>query len=302
VEKVKLESRESLLNWYDATNKSYYGLKGPVDTLVSKPVVMGGKPGQEASDGWEFHFNRLGRLILKIRLSNEAEFKTTYAYSEDNLLSNISSFIDGKLWRTSSFIYEGGKLQRVDFIDRKSGEKYSMRNSRQKTSNGWFEIQTPVEKIDLPDYTQYLHDGSMVWSNKGDINNGLGELFYLRTVDSVTSSSVVDQGTENMAGRGGYRYQYNNSGQLKAVESYNAHNNRLFHTTSYVYDKLQLLSSEQKKVVDSSPFSQAIDERVDYRYQEIDHYGNWLARTLNYKSKFESSSFLEKRSIVYYRE
>ena len=297
---VIYEPRESLLSWHDATHKSYYGLRGPVKTLTTEPVAVSEMPDQIANDGWELGFNKAGRLIHKKRNSEESVFETTYAYSENNKLKYVSTTLDGKLWRTSSFIYENGRLVRVDFIDQQSGDKFSMLNDRQSTHDGWFEIQSPVEKTELPSYTEYKGDGRLVWSNKGDIANGLGELFYLRTVDNVTSSSVAHQGTEKMVGRGGYRYHYDKNGLLESVESYSAHNNRLFHTTSYQYDELWQLSSEEKRVTGSSPFNQAIDERVDYQYLKIDRYGNWLERKLDYQSRFQSIGYIEKRAISYY--
>ena len=126
-------------------------------------------------------------------------------------------------------------------------------------------------------------------------------MFFIRTVDAVTSSSVVNQNTDHMAGRGGYRYHYYDGGLLKMVESYNAHDNRLFHVTNYKYDDLQLLVEENRTVKGTSVFNEAIPETVKYDYHAIDSYGNWLDRTLRYSSKHQQQSYKERRHITYYK-
>lgn len=298
---IKFESRDSLLWWHDETYKSYYGLKGPVEHVVIHPVRA--SSGELTNDGWELWFNKQGRLMRKQRLSatSEPEFETIYLYNkEDQTLSRIMSHLEKKLWRSSDYIYDAGKLVRVEYRDNTNNERFRVKHSRQETNNGWFEIQMPVEKIEMPRYSKFGKGGELVWNNKGDINNGLGEMYFIRTVDGVTSSSVVHQNTEMMSGRGGYRYHHYENGLLKSVESYNAHNNRLFHVTDYKYDDLQLLVEESRQVKDSSVFNQVIPEQVKYDYHAIDSYGNWLKRTLRYSSKHQQKSYDQERSITYY--
>lgn len=103
-----------------------------------------------------------------------------------------------------------------------------------------------------------------------------------------------------MEERGGYKYVYQKNGLLKAVESYNAHKNRLFHKTSYNYNDLALVISEHRKVLDSSPFNKAVEEKVSYDYLEIDKHGNWLKRKLIVKTEFQQQTYLETRKISYY--
>lgn len=300
---IEFEVRDSLMGWYDETYKSYYGLKGPVKHVVINPVRA--SSGELANDGWELWFNKQGRLMRKQRLSaeSEPEFETIYSYNkETQALTRVVSHLDKKLWRSSDYVYDDGQLVRVDYRDNTNNERFRVKRSRQNTINGWFDIQAPVEKIEMPRYSEFKNGGELVWSNKGDINNGLGEMFFIRTVDGVTSSSVVNQNTDKMAGRGGYRYRYFENGLLQSVESYNAHNNRLFHVTGYKYDELWMLVEENKQVKDSSVFNQVIPERVSYDYHSIDSYGNWLQRTLRYSSKFQQQSYDEKRNVTYYKE
>ncbi|MCI0507683.1 MAG: hypothetical protein L0Z73_16450 [Gammaproteobacteria bacterium] len=302
-ENISFESRGSLLQWHDETHKSYYGLKGPVEQLVIHPVPAGA--GEIASDGWSLWFNPQGRLTRKQRLAakSEPEFATVYEYNEsDQTLARVVSLLDKKAWRSSDYIYENGELIRVDYRDHTNNDTFRVKRSRQTTLNGWYDIQSPVEKIELPGYAGFSQQGELVWSNKGDINNGLGEMYFIRTVDGVTSSSVVNQDTQEMAGLGGYRYHYYDNGLLKAVESYNAHNNRLFHVTGYRYDELWLLLEENREVRDSSIFNQAIPEQVKYDYQLVDSHGNWLHRTLYYSSRFQKQAYEEKRTISYFNE
>jgi len=297
---VVMESRNSLLNWHDVTHKSYFGLKGSVKTLIIKPVVLAENGGQVVSDGWKIHFNSVGRVERKIKLNDPVQFKTEYTYSENGILNLVASYDGKKLWRTSKFIYDEGELVRIDFEDKKSRDQQSIKVDKQKVKDGWIEIQKSISTPGLPMYSQFLNDNSLVWNNRGDINNGLGELYYIRTVDGVTSSSVVNNGTVYMQGRGGYRYVYSKEGMLKAVESYNAHANRLFHRTSYQYDDLGLLISEKREVTDSSPFNEAVNESVKYQYLAIDKKGNWLKRKLTIKSKFQSQEYIESRELIYY--
>ena len=298
---IKFESRDSLLWWHDETYKSYYGLKGPVEHVVIHPVRA--SSGELTNDGWELWFNKQGRLMRKQRFSAtpEPEFETIYLYNkEDQTLSRIMSQIEKKLWRSSDYIYKNGQLVRVEYRDNTNNEHFRVKRSKQNTRHGWFDIQMPVEKIEMPRYSEFRKSGELVWSNKGDINNGLGEMFFIRTVDGVTSSSVVNQNTEQMSGRGGYRYRYYDSGLLKVVESYNAHNNRLFHVTNYKYDDLQLLVEESREVKDSSVFDQVIPEKVKYQYLSIDSHGNWLKRVLRYSTKYQQQFYNEKRDISYF--
>ena len=299
---VKLEPRSSLLLWYDVTHKSYYGLKGAVKRLVVEPAKMVGDSGQEVSDEWEYLFSQSGRLTSKFGLGDGADFKTLYSYTGQGQLSSVASYKDNMLWRTSEFIYNNGQLVKVQLSDKQTNEQNMTKVSRQTVTDGWFEIQKPVTTPGLPAYSQFLKDDSLVWSNRGDINNGLGELYYLRTVDGVTSSSVANNGTVNMQGRGGYRYLYRKDGLLQSVESYNAHANRLFHKTTYEYNDLTLLMSEKREVRDTSPFNQATDETVAYEYQQIDDHGNWLKRKLTVKSGFQTQIFSESRKIEYYQD
>lgn len=299
-DKIKFESRSSLLQWYDVTHKSYYGLKGAVKRLVVRPATLKSDSDQEVSDEWEYLFSENGRLNSKFGLGDGIDFKTLYSYSGQGLLSNVASYKDNKLWRSSEFIHQDGLLIKIQFSDKITNEQNTAKVSRQIVADGWFEIQKPVMTPGLPAYTQYLTDGTLVWSNRGDINNGLGELYYLRTVDSVTSSSVADRDTASMQGRGGYRYVYREDGLLQAVESYNAHANRLFHRTTYEYNDLALLLSEKREVKDTSPFNQATNEYVIYKYQQIDDRGNWLKRKLTVKSGFQTQIFIEARKIEYY--
>jgi len=300
-QKIALEPRASLLMWHDVTHKSYYGLKGPVKLLVIKPVVLTSESDQVVSDEWEIGFNPRGRVTSKLKRSDGVTLKTLYSYSEQGDLTFVASYEGEKLWRTSGFVYENGELIRIDFSDKKSGEQQTVKVSRQAVTDGWIEIQKPITSPGLPMYSQFLNDNALIWSNRGDINNGLDELYYIRTVDSVTSSSVENTGTVYMQGRGGYRYVYQQDGLLKAVESYNAHANRLFHRTSYRYSDLALLVSEKREVTDTSPFSQAIDESVDYHYSTVDKFGNWTRRTLTVTSKFQTQKFLESREISYFQ-
>ena len=297
---IKLEPRSSLLLWHDVTHKSYFGLKGPVKKLIIKPTAIASHSGEEVSDEWEIDFSPEGRVTSKVKLNDEAGFKTEYTYSTQGVLARVDSYKEKKIWRTSSFIYNNAELVRIDFVDEKSAEQQTIKVSRQKVTDGWIEIQKPITTPGLPMYSQFLNDGTLVWNNRGDINNGLGELYYIRTVDSVTSSSVVNNGTVYMRGTGGYRYGYTADGLLKTVESYNAHANRLFHKTSYRYNALALLVAEKREVTDTSPFNEAINETVDYDYQSIDTHGNWTSRKLTVSSKFQTQVFYESREITYY--
>jgi phage antirepressor YoqD-like protein len=302
-ESIRFETRDSLLQWHDETYKSYYGLKGPVEQLVMHPVHAGA--GEIASDGWNLWFNQQGRLTRKQRLAaeSEPEFETVFEYNEDDqTLARIVSRLDKKPWRSSEYIYEAGQLIRVDYWDHTNNDTFRVKRGRLTTVNGRFDSQLPVEKIEMPGYQGFGRQGELTWSNKGDINNGLGEMYFIRTVDGVTSSSVVNPDTQEMAGRGGYRYHYYDNGLLKAVESYNAHNNRLFHVTLYQYDDLWLLLEENREVRDSSVFNQVVPEKVEYDYRVIDSHGNWLHRTLRYSSKFQQQLYDEKRSISYFNE
>jgi len=302
-ESIKFETYDSLLQWHDETYKNYYGLKGPVENVVINPVLT--SAGDMASDGWNLWFNKQGRLTRKQRLAVESEpvFETIYEYNEDGkTLARIASSLDSKLWRSSDYIYEAGQLVRVDYIDYTNNDRFRVKRNKQITVNGWIDIQIPVEKIEMPRYSEFNQDSALVWSNKGDINNGLGEKYFIRTVDGVTSSSVVNQNTDKMAGRGGYRYSYYDNGLLKSVESYNAHNNRLFHVTNYKYDDLRLLVNENRQVMDSSVFNQVIPEQVNYDYHSIDSHGNWLQRTLRYSTKYHQQSYKEIHNITYFKE
>ena len=300
VEAVKLESRASLLNWHDVSHKSYYGLKGPVKELVIKPAAVSGNSSTQVSDEWQLQFNPQGRLISKRKTSGGGEYKSLYKYTEKRQLKLVSSYDGDTLWRTSLFEYDNGKLVKISYSDRKTREQMTTKIVRQPVENGWFDVELMITVPGLPTYSQFTADGALVWSSRGDINNGLGEQFYLRTVDGVTSSSVDNKETAKMTGRGGYRYLYSKAGQLKAVESYNAHANRLFHVTRYNYDDLGLLKTETRNVKDTSPFNEAIDESVKYEYLVIDAHGNWTSRKLKYSSRFQSQEFLEDRVITYY--
>lgn len=297
---IEFEPRESLLGWHDVTHKSYYGLKGQVKSLVIEPVVLLGDTSQTVSDGWELSFNRRGKLISKSSLDEKPVLKNTYSYSESGELMFVSSYQDEQLWRTSAFVYENSQLSKIQFADKKTKEQFVAKIARQSVADGWFEIEKLVDSPGLPTYSQYLGDSSLVWSSKGDINNGLGELYYIRTVDGVTSSDVLHSGTVTMQGKGGYRYHYGKDGLLKAVESYNAHKNRLFHRTSYKYNDLALLVSESRKVLDSSPFNQVLDESVSYEYLQVDDRGNWTQRKLTVTTGYQKQSYLESRKIDYY--
>ena len=297
---VKLEPRQSLLNWADVTHKSYYGLKGAVKSLTVKPVVLIGDSTQAVSDGWLLLFNKQGRLTSKSSLDQQPVLRTAYSYSESGVLKFVSSYKDEELWRTSTFIYQNNQVTKIQFADKKSKQQQTVTVDRQIVADGWFEIETLVGSPGLPIYSRYHSDNSLVWNSKGDINNGLGELYYIRTVDAVTSSDVLNSGTANMQEKGGYRYSYYKDGLLKAVESYNAHKNRLFHTTVYKYNDLALLVSEEKKVIDSSLFNQVVDESASYEYLQIDDKGNWTQRKLRVKTGFQQQAYLESRNIVYY--
>lgn len=297
---IKFESRASLLNWHDVTHKSYYGLKAAVKSLVVAPAVLAGESGQAVSDGWELEFNKAGRLTAKRNLNEGQNLRTAYSYSEQGQLKFVASYKDDKLWRTSNFFYNNKQLVKIQFADKTSKEQFEAKVDRQEIPGGWFEIQQAISTPGLPAYSKFLNDNSLVWSNKGDINNGLGELYYIRTVDGVTSSDVSNTGTAKMKERGGYRYVYQKDGLLKAVESYNAHKNRLFHKTSYQYNDLALLVSENRKVLDSSPFNQAVDESVNYKYLQVDKKGNWVKRKLTVTTEFQHQTYLESRKIKYY--
>ena len=300
---INFEPRASSQQWHDETHKSYYGLKGPVARLDIHPVRA--SSGEVASDGWSFWFNQQGRLTRKQRTAVESQpaFETVYEYNpQDQSLKRIVSRLDEKSWRSTDYIYEVGQLVRVDYADHTNNDRFRVKRNRVSTKNGWFDVQIPVEKIDMPRYSEFNHLGELVWSNKGDMNNGLGEGYFIRTVDAVTSSSVENQNTQKMTGRGGYRYHYYDNGLLRSVESYNAHNNRLFHITNYRYDELWLLVEENRQVKDSSVFNQVIPEQVNYTYHEIDSHGNWLRRTLNYSTRHQNQSYEERRMISYFNE
>jgi len=261
--------------------------------------------GEVASDGWRLWFNRQGRLTRKQRVAAEPgpEFETVYEYEPDGQsLKRIVSQLDEKPWRSSDYIYKKGELIQVDYADQTNNDRFRVKHARQNVENGWFEIQLPVEKIELPRYSEFNAAGALVWNNKGDINNGLTELYFIRTVDGVTSATVANQNSQKMMGIGGYRYYYDDNGLLKSVESYNAHNHRLFHVTEYKYDDLWLLVEEARQVKDSSVFNQVIPEHVGYDYEQIDSKGNWLIRTLNYSSQFQKQSYQERREIKYFNE
>jgi hypothetical protein len=245
-------------------------------------------------------FNKNSWITNKRKVGASENYKTAYSYSEKGQLTTVVTHRAGKLWRTSVYGFKQDELVSIHFTDEKTKERFTLKAGRQNNANGWFDIQAMIETPGLPSYTQYLSDGSLVWSNKGDVNNGLGELYYLRTVDGVTSSSVVKQDTLHMEGRGGYRYQYYDKGQLSSVESYNGHDNSLFHETRYQYDELGLLLVEERKVTGESPFNQAINEKVNYEYILIDGHGNWTKRKLKYSSRFQSQVYIEVREIGYY--
>lgn len=297
---IKFESIASLRNWHDVTHKSYYGLKTTVKSLVIEPAVLEGESSQAVSDGWELEFNKAGRLTAKRNLDDGQKLRTVYSYSEQGQLKFVASYKDDKLWRTSNFIYKNKQLVKIQFTDKTNREQFEVKVARQEIPGGWFEIQEAISTPGLPAYSKFLKDNSLVWSNKGDINNGLGELYYIRTVDGVTSSDVVNAGTLNMKEQGGYRYVYRKDGLLKAVESYNAHKSRLFHKTSYQYNDLALLVSENRKVLDSSPFNHAVDESVNYEYLQVDKKGNWIKRKLRVTTEFQHQTYLESRKINYY--
>jgi len=300
---IRFETKSSLLQWFDETQKSYYGLKGAVEYLEIYPVRTG--TGEVASDGWRLWFNRQGRLMRKQRVAAEPgpEFETVYEYEPDGQsLKQIVSRLDQRPWRSSDYIYENGELIRVEYADQTNNDQFRVKRARQSVENGWFEIQLPVEKIEMPRYSEFNAAGALVWSNKGDINNGLTEQYLIRTVDGVTSATVANQNSQKMTGIGGYRYHYDNNGLLKSVESYNAHNHRLFHVTEYRYDDLWLLVEETRHVKDSSVFNQVIPEHVGYDYEQIDSQGNWLLRTLDYSSQFQNQSYQERRKIKYFIE
>lgn len=297
---VKVESRASLLNWYDVTHKSYYGLKGAVKSLVIDPAILISDSRQAVNEGWILLFNEQGRLTSKETLAENDKLKTLYTYSEKGLLDIVSSYRADQLWRSSYFIYEGDQLVKIQFTDKKANEQFEAKVEKQKIPGGWFEMQKAINSPGLPSYSKFLQDNSLVWSNKGDINNGLGELYFIRTVDGVTSSDVLDAGTGSMREMGGYKYVYQEDGLLKAVESYNAHKNRLFHRTTYTYNDLALLRSEQRKVFDESPFNKAVEENINYDYLDIDKRGNWLKRNLTSKTKYQEQSYMETRKITYY--
>ncbi|WP_455365839.1 hypothetical protein [Kaarinaea lacus] len=299
-ESIQFEARNSVQQWHNETHKSFYGLKGPVARLDIHPVRT--SSGEVVSDGWSLWFNQEGRLTRKHMAASDSqpEFETNFEYDQENQsLRRIVSHLKNKPWRSTEYIYEGSQLIRVDYADYTNNDRFRVKQSKVITENGWFEVQSPIEKIEMPRYREFSAVGELIWSNKGDINNGLGESYFIRTVDSVTSSSVVNQNTPKMAGRGGYRYRYYDNGLLKSVESYNAHNNRLFHVTTYKYDELWLLTEENRQVQDSSVFNQVIPEQVTYDYHEIDSYGNWLRRTINYSTRHQKQSYEERRTITY---
>ncbi|MGD8571736.1 MAG: hypothetical protein PVG89_12360 [Gammaproteobacteria bacterium] len=306
-EDVPLESPRSLWQWHDFSHRSYYGLKGPVQRLVIKAVkVRQANPSEDIpatlSDGWRLRFNRRGRLVSKKRISDDVPYETQYEYAADGeTLKRVISYYDGSLWRTSDYHYDRGQLASVSFTDHTNNDRFSVRVRRQVIPRGWFESQLPVEKMDVPIHNKFENGNKLVWSSKGGINNGPAALYFIQTVDGVTSSSVVNEDTVQMAGQGGYRYHYYGNGLLKSVESYSAHDNELYHTTTYQYDDLQLLKSEHKVVTGESVFNEAADASVDYEYQEIDQYGNWLQRTLDYQSAKQQLSLLEKRVITYFQ-
>lgn len=303
---VALASRDNLLQWHDATHKAYYGLKGPVNMLVVEPVELEQSTTdeplpQEAMFTWQLQFNQQGRLLRRSRVGGEALFETVYEYRADGKsLQRVVSYYDGKPWRSSEYMYKDDMLTQVAFRDHSRNDRFAINIFRQPTAQGWFEIQVPLEKIDLPVYNQFHDDGMLVWSSKGGVNNGLGDLYTIATVDNVVSSSVLNRDTAQMAGQGGYRYRYDDAGLLVAVESYSAHGNALFHTTAYEYNDLQLLVSERTKVTGESVFNEAADAAVDYRYRSIDQHGNWLQRTLTYQSGVHRLTVTETRSIRYF--
>lgn len=305
-EDVQFESPESLWLWYDPTQKIYYGLKGPVKTLVIKPVsvqsatsdmdVTGGE-----AVGWRLRFKPGGRLLWKKRTDADAPFETRYEYHPDGQsVKRIASYYDGNLWRSSDYSYQNGKLTIVEYADHIKNDRFSVQVRRQHTPRGWFEIQTPVGKISVPVYHEYQPGNKLVWASKGGINNGLGAMYYIQTADSVNSSSVTNRNTPHMSGQGGYRYHYYANGLLQSVESYNAHDNSLFHATTYQYNNLQLLKSERKVVTGDSVFNEVANASVEYHYQSVDRYGNWLQRSLQYHSGNRRASVVETRSIEYF--
>jgi phage antirepressor YoqD-like protein len=197
-------------------------------------------------------------------------------------------------------VYQNGKLAKVQYADHVNNDRFAVQVRRQHTPQGWFETQTPVGKVNVPVYHEFQPGNQLVWASKGGINNGLSSMYYIQTADSVNSSSVANRNTPYMSGQGGYRYHYYDNGLLQSVESYNAHDNGLFHTTTYQYNDLQLLKSERKVVSGDSVFNEVANASVEYHYLSVDRNGNWLRRMLQYQSGNRQASLVEARSIEYF--
>ena len=296
--KYVAEKPRDLLPWYDETQKAYYGVRGPVKSLILLAPTE--QKGQElAKQERQLVFSTEGRLEESRLSLNGTKIVSKYTY-EARGLSNANTTYDGSLWRVLELHYELNKLKKIVTKDLAQNAIVTILVARQDVNDGWFEILYPVENPDVPAYYRYRRDGALVWGSKGDDNHGLEKLFLLSPIDSVTSSDVLNVDTQMMQEQGGYRYHYDEFNRLRKVESYNGHNFSLYHVTNYEYDDIGLLKSEDKKLVGTSLFNSAVDETVDYTYEVIDEYGNWLSRVATYRSKNTTKFVRQKRKIEYY--
>ncbi|NOZ51855.1 MAG: hypothetical protein GXP08_01745 [Gammaproteobacteria bacterium] len=295
------DTRQRLLKWYDNTDRVYYGLKGPVKTLI---IGTASEASQDTSTQRQLDFRRDGRVQREKYSDGNSEFVLLYQYSGAGVLQEYEWHVNNeKQGRIVFEYYPDGKLKNIQQQGYSRSDVSNLQFSYQLTGTGWFEISKPREAVDLPGYAQYLSDETLVWSNKRSINNDLGALYYLYPHDKVISSSVRYAYTDAMVGVGGYRYAHYLNGQLQSIKSFSGHNNTLFHTTDYRYNEIGLLVSEIKRVTGSSLFNSAINEEVEYGYDTIDEYGNWLRRQRRYSNNGSQSKLVyQVRSLRYYSD
>ena len=302
-----IEKRSDLLRWYDETRKVYYDVKGPVKQIIQLPM-------QRRTDGeiqrlgdvvWEYWFNQSGRLMSKMSRSEKEPLVIRYSYDNSDRIRQIESLINGSLWRDTQFLYSRveGEFQE-NRQDKKSGSRDQVRHRRVKKGNNWLHLSMPVAAVDIMTGKEFTWENELKWSNKGGINNGLGQRYSIKTRDVITSSDITSEnGQVNVSG--GYRYEHNGNGRLESVTSLSANDRGVYHTTRYKYDGNGLLLSENKRVIGKSLFNDAVDEAIEYDYFSVDQYGNWLERTFTHTIGVDSErertvTYSQQRKILYY--
>ncbi|MCG6970086.1 MAG: hypothetical protein LJE85_10000 [Gammaproteobacteria bacterium] len=287
-------------HWYDSTYLEYYDAYGPVRMIKDSERKL--------------VFNRNGRLLSQLTQDSGGDFEVRYHYHGDGRLDHITSYRNGAEYRLSDYEYNDNiELQTVRYLDYASGQQFHSRHKIQLLANGgWFSIDIPVERIELPLYKQFDAQGQLVWSSKSDFNHGVGRHFNLSVGDMVISSQVIHENTVQMAGVGGYGYKYDDQGRLGKVTSYSDNDNKAYHTTTYSYSTQGLLAGELKVYMGKSLFNDSLDsnrsprQEVNYRYFKIDPYGNWTRRevTVRQDGKTErfQQQFRQRRRLEYFEQ